>query len=289
VSDNILRNTAANRQVTFEADGEPINADGSVEVTVTKADGSALAGSPFASTALGNGVYQYQLAGQASLNRLTEVWSGLFGGLAQSIQTEVEIVGGYYVPLGGVLAMPDMVGTSIASIVDAREWFESKVERYVGVAFVPRFARVALRGNGRPSLGLPHFPIRAVNSVGYYSGATLTPFTVGELADIVLPSETGFLARRTLGMWPTADMILEIEHGLAAPPAELIDAALVAISDKLRRDQTPASRAGRVYAVQTEVGVERRTRTGPGHPFGIDDVDEVVVGLRDTYRVAAVA
>lgn len=183
---------------------------------------------------------------------------------------------------------PDLSSVADATLDAARQWFEAKLEAYVGIAFVPRVTTSVLDGSGCDSLRFRQWPVRAVISVEEWSGSAWVPWSADALADLD-PDDIGLVWMRS-GTWPRGrrNLRIEYEHGLGDDvPLDIVDAALVAIHDKARRDVTPASRAGRVYALQTEVGVERRTRAGDNHPFGIDEVDEVAVRYRGRYWVPA--
>jgi hypothetical protein len=179
-------------------------------------------------------------------------------------------------------------------VVEARQWFEEKFEDYVAggqVAFVPRFARELVDGSGCRGLRFPHYPVRSVISAGTYSGSTLTAFSVDDLADLVVPSDTGYVERRARGTWlvGSKNVLLEYEHGLGTTaPAIVVDVAKIAIHDMLQGDAT-VSRANRQFSVATEVGVVRSSTAGPDRPFGIPAVDQLANEMRSRYYAPAVA
>lgn len=274
--DQILRNTGAQLEVTFYADETATAADGAVTVTVTTAAGTVIA-TGAATTSPSTGRYRYILDPQTDLDRLTLTWTGTFSGVVQSLTTQAEVVGGFYVALAEIREQPgldNITRYTTAEMAKARRWFEEKFELYTGVAWVPRYRRERLNGNGRTSLMLPDYDIRTIRSVRAYSNAsTFTEYTAAELADITF-AESGIVTRATLGSWTSGvnNLIVEYECGRDAPvPSDVREAALVAIRDKLLSDQI----GSRQYSVVTELGNVRFVLAGEGRPFGIPFVDQV--------------
>jgi len=269
VSERILRNTGANAEVTFEADGQPLNADAGVTVTITRADGSTLVGGDAATPVPGQiGRYRYPVAPRSELDHLTISWTGVFAGLTQTLVTDLEIVGGFYVSLGEIRARADLSDPAkftVAQLVEARTWFEDTVEGYCDVAFVPRYAREVLDGSGTDTLWLTHHQLRRLLSVKIDGEVqTTTAWT---------PYPDGRIVRDT-GVFPVGRRNVEVayEHGYDRPPSPLAKAAFVAIRDKLLTDRV----GERQYAVVTEAGIQRLSTPGRDRPFGIPFVDAVV-------------
>lgn len=135
--ERVLRNTPTTLSCTFYGDETPMDADGTVSVTVTKADGTTLIG-PVTATHdgdAGSGRYVLPLPKQADLNILTCEWSGVFGGDEAIIETEVEIVGGHYFTLAEARAVEGLADTTkypTAKLVEKRLEVEVEFERACG-------------------------------------------------------------------------------------------------------------------------------------------------------------
>lgn len=285
----VLVQTPASPQVSFLANETGEDADADVTVTVTRADGTVIA-TDAATSAVGGGVYSYALDPQARLDLITLAWSGTFGGLDATVPTQVEIVGGFYVGLDKIRTQPNVDSHAKWDTVDlarARDWFEDLAEDVTGVAWVPRFAREKVSGpRCSDAVILRHHPVRAVTSVrSYTSAAAYTSFTVDELADLDV-TDSGIVRRQWLGSWPSGkrNLVFEYEHGYDAPPADLREAALVAIRDKLLGDRT----GSRQLSVSTEQGIVRSATASADFPVGIPFVDAVLNRLRK-HRAPAIA
>lgn len=284
----VLRNRAETRTHTFYDGEEPVDADGVVTVTVTKADGSALSGSPFTATHGTTGIYTYSLPAQANLNLLSELWTGLFSTASRTESEYVEIVGGFYVDLGSIRKSPN-VGAAFKfesqDLVDGRAWFEDTFEEHTGVAWVPRYARERHSG-GSCRLNLNHYPVRSVYSVRCYTSAsTYTTFSAGELEDLDL-GESGTIERLFLGYFPAGNrnIVIEYEHGFERPTEDIRRAALVGIREGLLTNKVGT----RQFSVQTEQGIVREAVASADFPFGVPFVDSVANRYRK-YRVPSVA
>src|SRR2546421_1634830 len=163
--DRVLQNTAAVIQNTFYVDGVPTDAT-AVTVTITRDDGTILvnAGATVHGT---TGVYTYTLttAHTGLLDSLTAAWTGTIGGVAQTVKTYVEIVGGFLFSIADARArstLADTVTYPTANIVAARTWAETEIQNACGISFVPRYASEVLNGSGSQRLD-PKWPrVRAL-------------------------------------------------------------------------------------------------------------------------------
>lgn len=277
----VKRGTPSLRTTTFYADGTPTT-DGSVTVTVTTDDGTTLLSSAAAEAS--PGVYTYTLPAQTNLAALTETWTGA----TVTHQVSVEIVGRFYLTeadLRDRANMADAAKFTDAKFLAARNWFEGTFELATGVAWVPRYRRVRLSGDGSRTLLLPDLYPRRLLSVRAYTSATAyTSYTVDEIADIHA-AEYGSLERLYLGTWArgASNVVVTYEHGMDSPPSDVVEAAAVAIRDRLVSNVS----GNRTYAVQTQDGIIRNSVPGANRPFGIPEVD-AVCSARD-HRVPAIA
>jgi hypothetical protein len=140
--DRVLRNTAANIQATFALDGVPTDAVGTVTVTVTRADGTVIVNAQAADKPAGTtGVYQYPLTPThtALLDTLTATWTGTISGVAQTVQTVVEVAGGFAFSVAqarSVRPLDNATTYTTARIVEMRTLVEDALERELGYALV---------------------------------------------------------------------------------------------------------------------------------------------------------
>lgn len=147
--DRIVRNQSALLSTTFVNDETPVDADGTVTVTVKRADGTTLASGNASLAGAGTGTYTFSLSPQATLNKLTVTWSGTFSAQPRSQVTTVEIAGAHYFTLkelrdyDSALSNTDKYPT--IALKRARLEVEDEFERFCERAFVYRFHRQAFR------------------------------------------------------------------------------------------------------------------------------------------------
>ena len=193
--------------------------------------------------------------------------------------------GNVYVQLPELRALPNLASFTDDELAEAREWFETTFEDYVGMAFVPRTATERLTGRCS-TIMLEHWPVRSITAVrSYTSPSVYTEFTGDELADLQADA-TGEIKRYAAGYWP-ADIEVDYVHGQAAPPADVVKAAKVAIQERLMEDRS-ARPADRTYGVATEQGIVRNILPGKDRPFGIADVDAVANRYRAKYHLPGI-
>ena len=265
----VLRDTAAQPEVTFYVGTVATDADALVTVDIFRADGSIFA-TDAATTKPGGttGLYRYTLAPQSTLELFTFVWEGTFGGIVQRITTQVEIVGGYVVSLTDLKAESGMTTKTDAQLAEARQWFEDRAEEYCGVAFVPRYAREVLNGSGNRRLDLAHARPRTLLSVKYDGVAVtgLTTWDLYELGYVIAPSAIPFGYR---------NVEIIYEHGYDQAPSDIRDAALTTVrTNVLGGGNAGGGIPAGVTQLSTDAGVMtfgRRT-----FPFGIAEVDAVL-------------
>ena len=194
-----------------------------------------------------------------------------------------------YVTIDEIRALPNLADTTRFTddeLAQARDWFETTFEDYVGMAFVPRTATERLSGRCY-TLMLRHWPVRSITAVRSYTTASAyTSFTTDELADLLL-DPTGEVRRYGLGAWPV-DVEVEYVHGQESPPADVRKAALVAIQEKLMEDNSGRP-TDRTYGTATDGVFIRSILPGPDKPFGLASVDEVAGRYRAKYKLPAIA
>ena len=184
------------------------------------------------------------------------------------------VLGNAYVTVAELRALPNLADTAKftdAELSAATDWFEAVFEDYTQVAWVPRTVVGERHDGWGYEILLDHQQVRTITAVNVYSDGTLfTSYTAAELADVRL-SSTGMIRRVSMGSFTSGygNITVDYTHGYDAPPADIVEAAKVAIRDRLLNDNT----GNRVFAIQSEQGIVRQSTPGPGRPFGIPDVD----------------
>lgn len=177
-----LKDTAATPSVTFYEDGAAVD-PGTVTVTVTREDGTALAtGASTSGSGAAARTYSLTAASHTgSLDFLRLDWESATKG---TLTTYVEIVGGFLFTLATartIEPLDDPSTYSTAELITARTLAETALEEACGVAFVPRYARERLDGNGDVDLLLKPRPLTIASA-----SVDGTALTAGELADLEL-------------------------------------------------------------------------------------------------------
>ncbi len=237
-----LRGAAANLNVDIlDENGEPADASGTLTVGITKADGTELLAAGSSTTnPTGTGSYTRALtvAQTATLDILTATWTDSTD--SSTLITVHEIVGGYYFTLAEARAadatLADAARHDDTGLQATRRDVEEEFEAICAVAFVPRYRRVRLDGDGTARLLIPDPLPRTLRSVRVYSDATTyTSFTAAEIAAVTLPSN-GVIERTDGGVWAYGrqNLVLEYEHGHDRPPAEIKRAAIARARQRLR-------------------------------------------------------
>jgi len=228
--ERVLRNTPSTLSVTFYANENPVDPDSNaVTVSAVKADGTSHI-APVAATRTGVGVYTYTLASQSALQELTFSWTGLISGQSTTLTTTVEIVGGFLFTAAELRAYD----TSLTAIkypynrlAEARMFVENEFERICSRAFVPRFGRETLTGDGTDQLWLDMPDVHRVTK--------LTVDGTDRLADWVTSNKikvdkdaTNLLFMDDGTTFPElSDIVIEYEHGMKKVPFAIFDKSRV--------------------------------------------------------------
>lgn len=223
----IVRGLSATLSHTFYVDGTATNpSPDAATVTITRDNGTVLVAAA-AATDTGAGTVSYTLtpAQTVLLDTLTVAWTATFGGQAQAFTDIVEIVGGVLFTVAQARAvnpLADTVKYPPQKIIEARTLVETALEDACGVAFVPRYRREQVNGQGGRELVLSMPRVRSIRSASLDG----TAFTAGELADIV-PSGTSVVY--TPNRWTAGFRNYEVvyEHGYDEPPPRVTNAALL--------------------------------------------------------------
>lgn len=279
----IARGAAATLTLTvIDTDGDPAEPSGTVTVTVEKADGTDVLAAGTATTVGATGIRTVALtaAQTGTLERLTATWTNG----TTTWTTYHEIVGGFLFSVAEARAFdPAVLGVGAsnpftnADIVTGRGVVERRCEFICGRAFVPRYARLTLDGTGTSELVLGVTEPRSIRSARVLASAgsaTYTAFTADELAAIAL-SDDGTIRRTDGGVWveDRANIVVEVEHGLDAPPEDLADAALLHLRHQLTRPR--AALMAQATAVNDGDGTSYDVAGAEIYKTGISDVDAV--------------
>ena len=279
----ILQGAAATLTLTTtDADGTAAEASGTVTVGVAAADGVSVVSAGTATTHTG-GTAVYTVALTAAQTSTLELLTATWTNGTSTWTTQHEIVGGFLFTVADARDADDALDTSAvnpftdAQILAARAVLERRIEDICDRAFVPRYARLVLDGTGTRDLVLGVTEPRTLRSVRVLAAAgssTSTSFTAGELAAVAL-YEDGTARRTDGGVWPEdrANIVVEVEHGLDAPPAALVDAALLHLRHHLTRSRTAL--LDRRTSYTDEAGGSYQFATAGPYATGIPEVDAV--------------
>lgn len=188
--------------------------------TVTRADGTALTAATVTAAA-GDGRYTAAITTThtSRVDTLTIVWTGTVDSHTQVYTSELEVVGGRYAQIPELRAMPNLENTgkfTTAMLLEELENCEDIVERITGVAWVRRYARESLQGDGTGSLLLRWPKAASVIAVTVDGVAqTVSEFSVdGRL--LVWESKTFPVSSDG-----APNVIVDYEHGYQVPAPKL--------------------------------------------------------------------
>jgi hypothetical protein len=280
----ILRGATASLTVTLRnQDGDPADAGGTLTVQVQKADGTDLlaAGSSTTNPA-GTGNYTRSLtaAQTASTETLTATWTD--GGDSSTRVTVHEIVGGFYFSVGDArLFDPTQLRSERYNndrLIEARRQVEDEFERICNVAFVPRFRRARLSGNGQTCIMFDDPMVRTVRTVRVYDSATTySTFTSAQLAALGGENMRRGLVERLDGntwTWGESNIVVEYEHGFDRPPEPVRQAAFRRVVQMLSLAKSAIPFNAISYTPDT--GVTYRLSTPSDRRTGDPEIDAVL-------------
>lgn len=282
----VLRTAAATLARTFYVDETLTDETGTVNVTVTRLDGTVVVASTPA-THVSSGLYTFLLPGGPAaptsatwqLDHLDVTWSGVLAGATMTLVDRVEVVGGYLFGLAEARAsdtsLADTVKYTTAMLAAERVVVEQECEAICGRAFVPRFKRRVTNGTGNQRLVVPDPDIRLLRAatVAWTTGNAGVALATGELSQTVV-TEWGEIVRG-FNIWPygVSNVTLEYEFGWDQPPADLRDACLIRMRSRLNSarsgipDRAASFTSGEGGVYRLSMPSSRRT--------GIPDVDAV--------------
>lgn len=259
------------------ADGEtPTDCASTPTAAVTRDDGTSLTAA-VVTAAAGDGAYTAAITTThtSQLDRLTVTWTGTAGSIVQIYTQRLEVAGGWYVTVPEVQAEPDLSTATVAVIRRKRDEFESLAENFCGVAFVPRYERETLAGDGTANLLLKWPLPRTLLSVTVDGVAgTLADYDVDPVYGLVKLS--GTIPRSSDN---ARNVVVTYTHGHDFPPPDLKEACLAYLRSKI----TVRSAGIPNNAMDGSDQTRNWTYSAPGEdkPTGIPSVDEVLVRLSE--------
>lgn len=266
----ILKTTAITLSHTFVVDGEAADAVGNISIAVKRLDGTTVASGTATKPPGTTGVYTWALAASATLDTLTVDWSGIVASATVTVRDYVEVVGEFLFGLDQ--AYDDLsLSTAIhplAEIAAKRIGIEQECERICRQAFVPRFERETLSGNGSSRLVLKHMLPRALRVVSISGVAMSAP----DVAAVGL-AEHGVLTRPGGVPWPAGlgNVVVEYEHGRDMPPLPVREAGILRLRSLLGRPKSGVP--DRTSSFTTPDGSAYRLTMPGAESTGIPDVD----------------
>jgi hypothetical protein len=269
--ERVLQLTPATLSQQWYEDGSAVD-PGSVTVTVTGADGTAVASGAASGTGTAARTYNLTTTHTALLDRLTVTWASSLKGTQTSY---VEVVGGFlfsiaeFRALGSAYANTTNYPTS--TVADMRTTVEQALEDACGVAFVPRYELETLNGVTGGLLPVTWAKVRAIR--------TVTVDTVaGTVADYVALRE-GMIYGSAYWSAGYGNVTVGYEHGHSTPPMRIKRAALILA----KRWITPGSADDRAINVSNETGTYALFQAGVrGHLFDVPEVQAAV----DQYNLS---
>lgn len=292
MGDRVVRGTAATLSVTFASDETPTDADGLVTVTVTSDDGSVIV-TDAATVHAGTGRYTYTLPPQSAVKRLELAWTGTFGGVAQTLGTEAEVVTKRLFSYADARAFDTVIADATkyptATLERVRTEVEDEFEQICGRAFIGRWGLTDVIGGGSAVLRrLAHYDMQLLLG-GTVAGVALTN---GEISAVTVIDDD--LLRRGAGVWvELARVRLFYEYGLLDVDPIVKRAALRRTRYVLTADH--AGKMDRATRMDTPEGTsyDLATPGRDGWETGIPDVDSVLERFmtprRRRERAAALA
>lgn len=275
------------------SDGEaPTDTGSNPTLTATRADGTVISAAPVVDDPTeGDGLFRCLLLASDHTNRFDRLkltWSGTISGLGiVSLDQYVDVAGGRYVKTSELRALHGLSEASTYPtdrLLEVLAEVETTTEDTVGLAFVPRFHRERLYGDGSRWLILNKRKIRDLISVTIDGvAATLTDLDV----------EGSTLVHKTSSFPVSGDgapnVIAEYSHGLSAPPPNLRRETLQYVRNLLLDEEGPLR--GNVISQVVEGMTTRFSTPDPdkGRWTGDLKFDAMLVRLRKKYWVPGFA
>lgn len=276
--DRILRDAASTISLELRDDAENLlDADGqAVTVTVLDDAGTEVA-ADLEATRASEGLYELTIpdAARSTLDRYTAEWACELGGTPSTFRTRFEVVGGFLFSIADLRAFDGELTAAeypASQVREVRDTVAARFEKWCGVAFVPRGARVTLNGPDDTTLLLPYREVTRLVSASIDAGDGFEALTADELADVVV-HRWGGLYRAASWTGGTGNVKAHVEHGYDDVPDPVHRAAMIYARSLLVASPIP----DRATSETTDVGTVRFSIAGRDGPTGIPEVDAVLV------------
>lgn len=273
--ERVVRGRSFTLYKTFYSDGVATDPTGSPTVVILRDDGTTVtAGATVNEAPVGQWSVTVASADNLLLDTLAVTWFAVVGGSTQQYADTVEVAGDVLFTLAQARALKPLDLTAnytTAAIVEARTMVETSLEDACGVAFVPRYRRETVSGQGSAMLMLAP-RLRAVRSVAMRNGSVSTAFTQAQL-DTIVPFATGEVYYPSGWMYGPANFDIAYEYGFDFPPPRVSQAALLWAKNFLVKGPID----DRTTSVVSEDGTFALSTPGMrGATTGIPEVDAVI-------------
>jgi hypothetical protein len=292
----ILKGTGVRPRGFFYVNGALADIDGAAvpTVTITRPDATTIASGTVTKVAATTGTYEFTLGTQPECTFLTVTWSGLIGGVTETITTYVEVVGAFLFTTaeakafdrGAIMAASNTPTVTDADLLDTRARITDEFTDILGFSPIPRYRRAVLDGGGTGLLLIPdrkaHRLISVtvngtVQTVGNY---TLQPHGTLEATSAYTAAGT-FTAGR-------ANVIVEYVHGdQRVDPATSRAGLIVAKAQLVNTDVSDRTTSVSGDFGTFSLATAGRTQGGAMSWYGLPLVDSVL--NRRSQRGLAVA
>lgn len=272
----VLRTATTTLTQEVRVDEVLTNASAGMQVTVRRLDGTTVYG-PTAANNPSTGIYTYDLAGQTNLDHFDVSWVGTVGGGTITLTNRVEVVGGFFFGLSEArssdASLTSTTQYTTAMLAQKRTEVEMEAERICGWAFVPRFTRTTVSGDGSNVLMLPIQRLRTLRALTTRSWPNAA-VAVTPLTDIAV-EPGGQIVRYDGGIFPcgVANITVEVEHGWDYPPEEIRDKGMYRLRSLL--NLTRIGVPDRVSTYTTSDGATYNLTLPSRGSTGIPEVDAV--------------
>lgn len=271
-------------------DGETPTAPASTPTCTVTTEAGALLTAPFVAAGSGTGVFTAALLGAThtpNLDVLRVVWTGTVTGAGVLVYRDtVEVVASHWTDLHALRSYPDLSDKArypAALLSEIRDEYADLMDKECGVAFVRRYKRDSLFGDGQQRIPLTQMRPKSLVSVTI--AGTSIPTSSFDLTD---GGEIVYLNN----VFPRSidgarNVIVVYEHGFEKPPGKLRREVLKCIRTEL------IARSSAVHdnaLSQTFDGTTIRFSTpnrAEGRPTGILTLDPII--LEYTERIPGIA
>ena len=276
-----VRTTAAAQlEHTFVVGETETDSTTTVTVAITDANDTAVQSGNATSAGAGTGRYTITLQPRTELALLTVAWTATIDDVVVVETDEVEIVGGRFFTLregrnsDSTLASTERYPTEALAVALLET--EQECEYICDRSFFPRYRREILDGTGTSELALPGHDIREVRAVRVAPrvGLDFTDLTADQLAACTVTPD-GTLLRTDGTAWTEGrdNVVVEYQVGLAAPPSDLVRAAMTRFRTRLNMPRSGVPE--RALSFTTAEGTQYRLDQPGAFKTGLPEVDAV--------------